>query len=332
MKSDRLVAILLMLQRRKQVTAAEVAQELEVSERTARRDLDALGMAGIPIYSIQGRSGGWRLLGGGRTDLSGLTEREARALFLVAGPAASADAAGPELRAALRKLVRALPESFRTQAEAAASSVIVDSKPWGARDTVKPSPRFLDVLQDAVIQGVQAQLGYIDSSGKESERIVHPLGLVAKGARWYLVAHTEMGRRTFRLDRITSVSLGNDPVQRSKEFDLATSWRELTDEAERHRNAVEVHATCDPEGLSFLQVAVGDNLQIGPAAHDGRIPVVIHAPSEYGIAGHLAGLVEWLEITAPQSVRNHLAEIGAALTGRYAKRVSTDTAAIPNGA
>lgn len=153
--------------------------------------------------------------------------------------------------------------------------MIVDSKPWGAKGTEKPSPRFLDVLQDAVIQGVQAQLGYIDSSGKE--------------------------------------------------FDLAASWRELTDEAERHRNAVEVHANCDPEGLSFLQAAVGDNLRIGPAAHNGRIPVVIHAPSEYGIAGHLAGLVEWLEITSPQSVRNHLAEIGAALTGRYAKRVSSDT-------
>ena len=89
MRADRLVAILLLLQARGQVTAAEVAEELEVSERTARRDLEALGMAGIPIYSQQGRNGGWRLAGGGRTDLSGLTAGEARALLLVAGPSSA---------------------------------------------------------------------------------------------------------------------------------------------------------------------------------------------------------------------------------------------------
>src|SRR3954462_8826778 len=126
-RADRLVAILLMLQSRGQVTAAEVAAELEISERTARRDLDALGMAGLPIYSRQGRNGGWQLAGGGRTDLSGLNAAEARALFLVAGPASSAT---PELKAALPKLVRALPESFRTAAEAAATSVLVDPLGW----------------------------------------------------------------------------------------------------------------------------------------------------------------------------------------------------------
>ena len=100
MRADRLVATLLLLQARGQVTAAEVADELEVSERTARRDLEALGLAGLPIYSVQGRNGGWRLAGGGRTDLSGLSQAEARALFLVAGPSSSAT---PEVRAALRK-------------------------------------------------------------------------------------------------------------------------------------------------------------------------------------------------------------------------------------
>src|SRR5580704_2914080 len=114
MRADRLVATLLLLQARGQVTAAEVAAELEVSERTARRDLDALGMAGLPIYSQQGRNGGWRLAGGGRTDLSGLTAGEARALFLLTGPASVA--ASPQLKGALRKLVRALPEPLRSGA------------------------------------------------------------------------------------------------------------------------------------------------------------------------------------------------------------------------
>src|SRR5512146_1994143 len=100
MRADRLVAILLMLPTRGHGTAAEVAAELEVSERTARRDLDALGVAGLPVYSMQGRNGGWRLAGGGKTDLSGLNAAEAQALFLLAGPRATT----PELRAALRKL------------------------------------------------------------------------------------------------------------------------------------------------------------------------------------------------------------------------------------
>lgn len=314
-----------MLQRREQVTAAEIAKELEISERTARRDLDALGLAGLPIYSIQGRSGGWRLLGGGRTDLSGLTTSETRALFLVAGPAAASVTATPELKASLRKLVQALPETFRTQAEAAASSLIVDSQPWGSTGAANPPPQFLDVLQDAVIRGVKAQLSYVGRAGNESERIIHPLGLVSKGSHWYLVAHTDAGRRTFRLDRVTAVTPSEDQVRCAKDFDLAETWLELTNESDHNRAVVEVRATCAPEGLGFLQTAVGDNLEIGLAASDGCIPVVIHAPSAYGIAGHLAGLVEWLEITSPQSVRNHLAAIGAALTNRYSQCVTADS-------
>lgn len=317
MKSDRLVAILLMLQRRQQVTAAEVARELEVSERTARRDLDALGMAGIPIYSVQGRAGGWRLLGGGKTDLSGLTESETHALFLTAGPSVAAAGATPELKAALRKLVQALPESFRSQAEAAASSTIVDSKPWGfEHESVSPPP-FLEALQTAVIRGVQVELRYTDGAGKESTRTVHPLGLVSKGTSWYLLANTGKGQRTFRLDRIVAVSFIEAPVQRADGFDLAQSWREVTEDAARFRSPVEVHAHCAPEGLSFLHTALDGKLHIGSALSDGRIPVVFHAPSEYGIAGHLAGLVEWLEITSPKGVRDHLANIGAALSDRY---------------
>src|ERR687898_1450534 len=178
MRTDRLVAILLMLQRREQVTAAEVSRELDVSERTARRDLDALAIAGVPVYSMQGRGGGWRLVGGARTDLSGLTAHEARALFLVAGPAS---AATPAVKAALRKLVRALPEPFRAQAEAAASSLVMDPQRWGSSPVEHRPPRFLDELQDAVIRGVQVRLGYVDREGTETERTVHPLGIVAKG-------------------------------------------------------------------------------------------------------------------------------------------------------
>ncbi|MFE4604292.1 helix-turn-helix transcriptional regulator [Kitasatospora indigofera] len=314
MRTDRLVAVLLLLQRREQVTAAEVARELEVSERTARRDLDALAMAGVPVYSTQGRGGGWRLVGGARTDLSGLTAGEARALFLVAGPAA---AAAPAVRAALRKLVHALPEPFRAQAEAAASSLVTDPRQWGANRAEHRPPRFLGVLQDAVIRGVQVRLGYIDGNGTGTTRTVHPLGIVAKGPSWYLVTRTEAGRRTFRIDRVSSADPTDDPVNRPADFDLAGSWREIADEVERRRTPLEIQALCTPRGIGILRIGLGDRLDVGGTTTDGRIEVVIRGRDEYTLAGELAGLVEWVEVTGPPTVRAHLASIGNALVERY---------------
>src|SRR5919107_610662 len=158
MRADRLVATLLLLQARGRVTAADVAAELEVSIKTARRDLEALSVAGIPVYSQPGRGGGWELVGGARTDLSGLTATEARTLFLIAGPSS---AVTPQAKAALRKLVHALPETFRAEAEKAASAIVLDPAGWGGR---KPAtPPHLEALQEAVIAGVQVRLAYTDA-------------------------------------------------------------------------------------------------------------------------------------------------------------------------
>ncbi|CAA0119978.1 Uncharacterised protein [Mycolicibacterium vanbaalenii] len=314
MRADRLIAILLLLQQREQVTASEVALELEVSERTARRDLEALSIAGVPVYSMQGRGGGWRLLGGARTDLSGLTASEARALFLVAGPASTAT---PDAKAALRKLVRALPEPFREQAARAATSVVVDPRHWGSSRLEPQPPRFLDELQEAVIRGVQVRLGYVDRKGSETERTVHPLGVVAKGPTWYLLSHTETGRRSFRIDRVSSVELTEDPVQRPQGFDLAESWREIADEVDRRRTPLEARAICAPDGLGLLRRVLGGRLEVGGSTPDGRIDIVIRGHDEYALAGELAWLTEWLEVTGPQGVRDHLAAIGGALVARY---------------
>lgn len=128
MRVDRLVATLLLMQARGRVTAKEVAAEFETSVATARRDLEALSAAGIPVYPQPGRGGGWQLLGGARTDLSGLTLAEVRALFLLIGPGVSV---GPDAKSALRKLVHAFPDTFRPDAEAAAEAVVVDPARWG---------------------------------------------------------------------------------------------------------------------------------------------------------------------------------------------------------
>ena len=160
MRADRLVAALLLLQARGRVTAAELAQELEVSVKTARRDLESLSTAGLPVYAQPGRGGGWQLLGGGRTDLSGLNAAEARALFLIAGPHTTL---APAAKSALRKLVRALPEPFRDDAAAAADAVVLDAADWGA--AAPGAPPHLDVLQRSIIERVRVRLTYAGSSG-----------------------------------------------------------------------------------------------------------------------------------------------------------------------
>ncbi|MDQ1397609.1 MAG: hypothetical protein QOG64_2868, partial [Acidimicrobiaceae bacterium] len=322
-RADRLVAILLLLQSRGQVTATEVATELEVSERTARRDLEALGMAGLPIYSLQGRNGGWRLAGGGRTDLSGLTAAEARALFLVAGPSSSAT---PEVKAALRKLVRALPEPFRTSAEAASTALVVDPAGWDQSVRPRQNPPHLDAVQRAVVEGEQIDLGYVSRDRSPSMRVVHPLGLATKGLAWYLVAGTDAGLRTFRVDRVTSVVATGQPVVRPDGFDLAAAWQLITDEVDQRRSPVRARATAAPEIVPVLRSVLGNRVRIGPAGPDGRAEVEVRGHSTRALAGEIAGFGAALEILEPVEVREHLAGIGAELAAVYRRERATPRA------
>ena len=314
MRADRLVAILLMLQARGQVTAAEVAAELEVSERTARRDLDALGMAGLPIYSRQGRNGGWQLAGGGRTDLSGLTASEARALFLVAGPSS---AATPEVKAALRKLVRALPEPFRPGAEAASTAVVVDPTGWEGSGGPRRTPPLLDAVQQAVVEGRQVTLGYRARDGAVTSRVVHPLGLAAKGWAWYLVAGTDAGLRTFRVDRMSSVEQTGDAVVRPEGFELAEAWKLIADEVDRRRTPVLASALVRSDAVWLCRSIFGNRVRIGPTAPDGRVEIELRGHSARSLAGEAAGLGAMVEIVDPPEVREHLARVGAELAALY---------------
>ena len=307
MRADRLVAALLVLQAKGRVTAAELAGELEVSERTARRDLEGLAMAGIPVYSQPGRNGGWELVGGARTDLSGLTADEARALFLIAGPSA----ATPQLRTALRKLVRALPATFREHAESAAAAVMRDAASWDHDEPVAPD--HLEALQHAVIEGVQIELGYRRRDGRTSERTVHPLGLVVKNNTWYLVGDTDAGQRTFRVSRVQSVALTARPAVRPDGFDLAGAWRAIVTTVDAQRAPIEVRLRTDPGTLDVLRYIFGSRVESGPPEADGRVTVTLRAHSELLVARQLAGFADRLDVRAPAGVRRHLADIGRGL-------------------
>lgn len=314
----------MLLQTRGQVTAAEVAEELEVSERTARRDLDALGMAGLPIYSLQGRNGGWRLAGGGKTDLSGLSSSEVRALFLLAGPAN----ATPEIKAALRKLVRALPEPMRADAQAATTAVIVTPGGWDGIATVqnRAVPELLEQVQKAVITGVQATLDYVARDGSSSTRNVHPLGVAAQGSIWYLVADTENGMRTFRIDRMRAFYLTKEPVVRPVGFVLHEAWKLITDQVNEKRLPMTARCLVSPNGIPMLRARLGTRLRIGgPAdpdalkteAGDGRIEIEVRGYHEIVLAGDLAGFGNLLEVLEPPALRERLAQVAQELLGLY---------------
>ncbi|WP_039796742.1 helix-turn-helix transcriptional regulator [Nocardia araoensis] len=321
MRADRLVAILLMMQTRGRVTAAQVAAELETSVATARRDLEALSAAGVPVYPQPGRGGGWSLVGGARTDLSGLTAGEARALFLLAGPSAGSV---PEAKSALRKLVRALPQTFRGEAEAAADAVVIDPARWGATD--RELPPLVSLLQRAVVQREKVLLRYANRTGERSERLVDPWGLADKDGVWYLIAGTERGQRTFRVDRICEASSTGEPAHRPADFDLADAWGRVVEEMERRRATIQATVLISDRLLPILRDQQGRNCLVDGPVPDGRVQVRVTAPTAWMLAQQLAGWGASIEVIDPPEVRAELARLGSELLERYGKDAPSGTA------
>ncbi len=314
MRADRLVATLLFLQSKGRATAAEVAAELEVSERTARRDLEALSMAGIPVFSVAGKGGGWSLIGGARTDLTGLSATEARALMLMTG---SAPAASPELKAAVRKLVQALPESFRADAEAATEAVVVDPSRWGQHRRPSEAPPFLGALQEAVVKGKRVQLGYETPGKGRSVRVVHPLGLLVKATVWYLLAGTDSGDRVFRVSRVTSVELTDEPAFRPDHFDLEEMWQRLNERFAALGGVSAVAALARPEIVPTLLRVLGGKVVVGDEQQDGRVMVTVSGPSDFRVAVDLAAFGGAVEVIEAPGVSRQLARIGRELVATY---------------
>ncbi|MGZ3144583.1 helix-turn-helix transcriptional regulator [Lentzea chajnantorensis] len=311
MRADRLVATLLLMQARGRVTAAELAEELEVSTATARRDLEALSAAGVPVYPQPGRGGGWSLVGGARTDLSGLTAAEAQALFLVAGPAA---AVAPQVRSALRKLVRALPGTFRADAQAAAEAVVVDTAAWGEHAGDRPA--LVTALQEAVVRQRKVRLTYAKRGAGASERVVDPWGLVDKDGTWYLVAGTPDGQRTFRLDRVREAALTDEQASRPAGFELAGAWDSVVTEVERRRAETTAVLVVPTRFLDVFRHQHGRHCTVVAELGD-RTRVELTAPRPLDLARTVAGWGGLVTVESPESVRDHLAAIGAELVSRY---------------
>jgi len=264
------------------------------------------------VYPQAGRGGGWSLAGGARTDLSGLSATEAQALFLLVGPAAAVSA---EAKAALRKLVRALPQAFRADAEAAASATMIDSTRWGERD--RSRPEMVDQLQAAVIRQRKVRLSYANNAGVRSERLIDPWGLVDKDETWYLIAGTEQGQRTFRVDRILEAEPADQPAARPDDFTLASAWKEVVGEVEDRRSRTWATVLIEERFVPILRDHFGRHCHADSQLNDGRARVRIAAPTPLDIARNLAGWGAMIEVIEPRIVRAALARIGVELVGQY---------------
>ncbi|MFD7996407.1 helix-turn-helix transcriptional regulator [Streptomyces mexicanus] len=319
MKSDRLLSILLLLQTRGRVPARELAERLEVSVRTIYRDVEALSASGVPVYAERGRHGGIELLAGFRTDVTGLTADESRALFVLAAQGAHA-ALGLDsaLGSALRKVMAALPAPHRPAAEVTSRRILVDATRWksGPQQAVD-----LDVLQDAVFADRRLRLRYRHSGEREPRTYtVDPYGLVAKAGVWYLVADRRARPRLFRAERIGSARVLDEPVRRRPGVELADAWEVLRRQVEERPGALEVTVLVHRDRLDMFQRMHASALA-GPPDDDGTGEWVT-ARLTFGslrAVRQLLAFSDRVRVLWPPQARRELREAAASVVELYGR-------------
>jgi predicted DNA-binding transcriptional regulator YafY len=319
MRASRLVSLLLLLQTRGRLTAAELARELEVSERTVHRDVDELSAAGVPIYAERGRHGGIRLVEGYRTRLTGMTGDEAEALFLsgLPGPAAQLGL-GTVMTAARLKVLAALPSEMRGRASRLVERFHLDAGGWFQAAERVP---YLPTVAECVWECIVLTMVYARGGGP-AERQVQPLGLVLKGGTWYLVGAVEQDVRTFRVSRIASAVQTDERFERPPDFDLAAYWADSTAAYEREVPTVEVTLRVQPDRLHELHDQVGNESmkraeRLDEPDSDGwhRLRLRMTWPEE--AAGRLLAMGDRVEVLEPASVREQLIELARGALARH---------------
>ncbi|HEX5594773.1 MAG TPA: YafY family protein [Micromonosporaceae bacterium] len=324
MRVARLISLVLLLQNREAMTAAELARELEVSERTIYRDVLALSAAGVPVYADRGRAGGYRLLGGYRTRLTGLSRAEAEALFLSGLPGPAGDMGLAEAVASAQlKVLAALPAALRDASARAGQRFHLDVPGWFR--AADPPPRLADLAR-AVWQDRTVELRYRRSE-REVTRKVQPYGLVLKNGTWYLVASVGDAYRTYRVDRVVAVDVNEETFDRDSGFDLVDHWAARAEQFLRQMLAERVTIRLSPAGLRHLRYAVDaafayEEARAGAGEPDGQGWVVTRLPVEsievaYDVLLRLGPEVEVLD---PPQLRGRMAEAADRLATLYRDR------------
>ena len=319
MRASRLLSIMMLLQARGRMSAETLSAELEVSVRTIYRDIDQLSAAGVPVYADVGRNGGFALLDGWRTRLTGLTAPEARALFLsgLPGPASELGL-GDEVAAAELKLLAALPADWQDEATRMASRFHLDPRGWFSSG---PRPEYLKAVADAVWNETRLWIRY-DSWTQISERVIEPLGLVLKGGVWYLVAQRETGFRTYRLSQVQALRNLGERFVRPVGFDLPRHWRESTAsfEHEIYTDVARVRATrIGVSRLKDISQRVKDEIEAQAPEYgaDGWAEFDMPMEEERWASREMTRVGAEVEVLAPAGLRARMTEIARTLAGFY---------------
>jgi predicted DNA-binding transcriptional regulator YafY len=305
MRATRLVSLLLLLQTRGQLTAAELAGTLEISVRTVHRDMESLEAAGVPVEAVRGPTGGYRLAGGYRTRLTGLTADEAEALFAagMSGPAAELGLGG-ELAAARLKLLAALPSELQERATRASRLFHLDTRGWFRAEDRVP---HLPALSSAVWSGCRVRLRYREGP-RVVQRTIDPLGLVLKAGAWYLIARRSAGMRVYRVSRVAAVRALPEAFERPPGFELEAFWEEWSRAFEQSRDRVEVTIRISEDVRRFLP---GEPR----VEEDGTVVVAFeHLGAAYR---ELLRFGPDAEVLAPAELRERVAQTGRELTALY---------------
>ena len=320
MRADRLLSLLMLLQTRGRMTAARLAEELDVSERTIYRDIDALCIAGVPVYAERGQGGGYALLDSYRTNLTGLTGDEVRALFMLSIPAPLAElGVSQELKAALLKLSAALPAARRHDEERVRQRVHLDSAWWF--QSGEPVPH-LRTIQQAVWQDHKLYLTYRLQFGVQVERLVDPYGLVAKAGVWYLVCARGGGMHIMRVARVLNARASDDAFERPVGFDLAAFWKAHCAEYEGNRLRYPVTARVAPHFVPHLPRYFGAHIrtevaQAGPPDDEGWITLTLPFERLEDARERILGFGRAVEVLEPVALRKSVLDFAAQVVALY---------------
>lgn len=318
MRADRLLSILLLLQVHRRLTAGTLAERLGVSERTVYRDMDALSASGVPVYAERGTNGGWQLTDEYQTRLTGLTQEEIQATFLAQPTRLLADLGLRQAaEVAALKLQAALPSTQRDRATQAQQTILLDMSGW--RQSVEEVP-MLPQLHAAIWRGRRIAFAYARSDGAAVERIADPLGLVAKGRLWYLIAAVDGEPRTYRVGRIREATILDEPATRPEGFDLATFWEEASSNFVERLPRYPVVARVTPAMLARLEHHERNRQvrPLGPPDAEGWITVSLQMETLDSASEYLLGLGPALEVLEPAILRERIIAQAAAVSRRYA--------------
>lgn len=328
-RASRLLSLLLLLQARGRTTAQALADELEVSVRTIYRDMDALAESGVPVYADRGPDGGYSLLEGYRTRLTGMTADEADSLALAGMPAAAAELGlGRVLAAAQLKVAAALPAGLSDRAGRVAERFHLDAPGWFHETEAVP---LLAGIADAVWNQRVLRIRYRRWGPEEVDRDVEPLGVVLKAGTWYLVARRHPADpvdepRTYRVSRVLALETLETAFDRPAGFDLWRYWNERTEALTRALYQAEAAVRISPTGLRLATVVLRPHTARAlaerdwPTDEDGWARAVIPIESIAHARTELLGLGAEVEVVSPAPLREQMRDAATALTSLYATR------------